>query len=51
MNAQTNLPIDWWPLLPTDPGYGEWYARQECLDATYREIPQEPYDYFEEIGQ
>lgn len=40
----------WTPPDPTDPGYGRWYEEQECLAATYREIPSDRYDYFEEVG-
>jgi hypothetical protein len=50
MNAAISAPQETYlPPQPTDPGYAEWYALQECLDATYREIPSDRYDYFEEI--
>jgi len=40
----------WQPPMPGDPDYGRWYEEQEMLDATYREIPSDRYDYFEEVG-
>lgn len=48
--AQPAPVVLWTPPEPTDPAFGRWYEEQEMLDATYRVIPGDPFDYFEEIG-